>query len=139
MAYDFVSDKDPNHVYRWCNTHERAMNLRRYQGWETAFTKDAVPPEIAAQGQSTAAPAGGTTITRGDLILMRMPKELHEERIVRPIRERRERQNITLDTMVQQANEEAQRALRAAGYDKAQIRDAHVFQSTADRKFDSKK
>jgi hypothetical protein len=132
----FVADKDPNFAYRWVNQNERTMLQRRFDGWTNVPPKDeSVPAEIAAMGQSIANPAGGTVQQRGDVILMRMPREHFERRIRKPKERARERQAASVDTMVQKANEDARKALRAQGYKDSSIRDNHVFTGTADSKF----
>jgi len=133
-----VKDADPNYRYRWCNTRERTMLGKLDVGWEIVKGPSELPPEVAsALGQSTEAPAGGTTRTRGDLILMRIHKDLYEERVEKPRRAAAERQGVSLDTMVQQANEQAKRALKDKGYKDSQIRDALVFQDSDRPGFDS--
>lgn len=136
-AYDrfTVRDPDPNYRYRWCNVRDRAMLQKLDVGWEVDNTqKNQLPPEIASSGQSIANPGGGTSTTRGDLILMRIPKAVYEERVEKPRRRAAERQNVSLDTMVQQANDSTRKALERAGYKPDQIRAKHVFLEEAERK-----
>jgi hypothetical protein len=52
---------------------------------------------------------------RGDLVLMRIRKEAYEETVGEELRAARDRQNVSLDTMVQQANENARNAAKQAG------------------------
>jgi len=123
-----VHGADANYKYRWCNTRDRAMLAKRNVGWEVDRTApDDLPPEIARQGQATENVGGGTTRMRGDLILMRIPKAVHEERVEKPRRAAAERQGVSLDTMVQQADENAKRSLKAKGYKPESIRSRHVF------------
>lgn len=111
-----VPDKDENFVYRWVNERDRRMIEAEYLGWESV--KDPAPPVPAGTlpaGQVGETPTG-TVRKRGDLILMRMPKEQWEQTIGADKKEARERQEATVDTMVEDANEGAQRRLRDLGY-----------------------
>ena len=102
-----VVDPDPNFRYRWCNTRDRAMLQKTDVGWEVDRTqKSKLPPE-ASGGAPAVEGAGGTATVRGDLILMRISKDVYEERVEKPRREQAERQGVSLDTMVQQADEQA--------------------------------
>jgi hypothetical protein len=122
----FVADKDPDYVYKWCNTRERVMMRRSRQGYEVVNTPEDIPAAVRALSPALT-PGGEMTRRRGDLILMRIRKDLHAKNVAGPIRDARERHNVSLDTMIQQANEQAQRALRAAGYPEASVRASHVF------------
>jgi len=111
-----VQDEDPGFKYRWMNEKDRRMLEAEFQGWETV--KDPAPPVPAGTlppGQVSETPTG-IVRKRGDLILMRMPKEQWEKTIHADKLEARERQEATVDTMVQDANEGAQRQLRNLGY-----------------------
>jgi len=138
-----VHDADPTKVYRWVNTNERVLIGRMNEGWKVS-EKDQITPEarkvlMNVVGQSTQSPDGGKTMRVGDLILMEMPKELHKENIVRRNEQRRERQKVSMDTLILQANQSAQAAMRAKGYDDSQIRARQVFSSSADDNLDSEK
>jgi hypothetical protein len=112
----FVPDKDANFVYRWMNERDRRMTEVEYYGWESV--KDPGPPLPAGTlpaGQVSETPTG-TVRKRGDLILMRMPKEQWEKTVKAEKDAARERQEDTVDTMVADANEGAQRRLRELGY-----------------------
>ena len=121
----FVKEKDPNFVYRWCNEKDRVMFERQFQGYEVVTGPAELPPLLG--GQSSENPTGGTVRRRGDLILMRIPRDAFEEKIRKPIREARERQEASVDTMIYEANEAAKRQLRTAGYDGQQLRARMVF------------
>jgi len=129
-----VANKDPNYVYRWANSRDRVMMEKLHVGWEVDRTQPAeIPIEVAkAIGQETANPGGGTTVTRGDVILMRIQKDTYEERVEKPRRAMAERQGTSLDTMVQQANENTKKALRDRGYKPSSIRTSHVFLDSDD-------
>ena len=134
--YFFVDDKEPGFVYRWCNQKDRAMMMRKREGWEVDNRPEAsLPQAVAAMGQELANPAGGTVRQRGDVILMRIPRDRFETRVRAPREAARERQRITVDTMVSSANEQARKGLAARGYKGDQIRSEHVFKTTDDSKF----
>lgn len=128
-----VKDKETGYVYRWVNTDERAMLIRRDQGWEVCkFDEPELPSEIAAD----AVPApGGVTRRRGsDLILCRMKQETWDENIGSRIEENRARHAGVIDTMVGAAKDNAERRMREAGLDpKAAL--PLVFKDTAERSF----
>lgn len=130
-AFDMftVHGADPNFKYRWCNSRDRNMLQKHNVGWEVDRTPaNELPPEIARMGQTgTENVGGGTTRMRGDLILMRISKEAYEERVEKPRRRAAERHGVSLDTMVQQADENTKKALRDKGYKPDQIRNRHVF------------
>jgi len=101
------------YVYRWCNTDERAMRKRRAEGYETVI--DAAP-ELQLDPNAPA-PPGGVTRRRGsDLILCRIKRTAYEENIVRRNRENKARQQGAIDAAVDQINEAAESAVRAAGH-----------------------
>jgi hypothetical protein len=101
-------------------------------GWEVDKEGKDELPNLLPAGQAVENPAGGTIRKRGDLILMRIPRDVYEERVEKPRRQAAERQNVSIDTMVRQADEQAKKALRRAGYRDSQIRESHVF-STSDQ------
>jgi hypothetical protein len=72
---------------------------------------------------------------RGDLVLMRMPREEHERRIAAPDRERLARHSTSLDTMVDRANDQARAALAKSR--QRSIRTRQVFATTDDANFES--
>jgi hypothetical protein len=134
-----VRDPDPDYRYRWCNERDRAMLQKMNVGWEVDREGKDELPNLLPKGQEVEAPAGGTIRKRGDLVLMRIPKAVDEERVERPRRQAAERQNVSIDTMVRQADDAAKKALRRAGYKDGQIRDAHVFSTTDTPGFDDKR
>ena len=68
-------------------------------------------------------------------MLMRMKKDLFEERVTRPIEQNRARQQASLDTLVARANDHVKTELRRAN--QREIRDRHVFTTTDDPSFSS--
>jgi hypothetical protein len=134
QVYDqfVVRDPDPNYRYRWCNERDRAMLQKMNVGWEVDKDGKDELPNLLPAGQAVENPAGGTIRKRGDLILMKIPRDVYEERVEKPRRQAAERQNVSIDTMVRQADEQAKKALRRAGYRDSQIRESHVF-STSDQ------
>jgi hypothetical protein len=111
----YFKDKDPAFVYRFVNTKERVMEQRVDEGWEPVHATSTLSPEVQKLvQQQTDNPDGGTTVRRGDVMLMRMPRQRFEETIQREKRAARTRQKVSADAMIAQANENAQRALRAA-------------------------
>jgi hypothetical protein len=118
----FVPDKDPEFEYRWMNCSagpqgDQNMYMAQYDGWEPAPMDDKlIPPGIlTASQQQISSPGGGTAHRRGDLVLYRMRKEMFDKTIRADADEARKRGDVTLDTMVMQAQENAARALRARG------------------------
>jgi predicted dinucleotide-binding enzyme len=134
--YFYVDDKEEGFAYRWVNSRDRVMLQRKREGWETdPRPTEQLPAAVASLGQELANPAGGTVRQRGDVILMRMPLDKFDRTVRARKDHARNRQRITVDTMVQQANEEARRALAARGYQSSQIRKDHAFSSTPDPEF----
>jgi hypothetical protein len=122
----FVADKDPEYMYRWCNERERVMLERIDQGFEVVSGGSELPPELRAV-QSTENPTGGNIRKRGDVILMRCKRDVYEEKVLKPKREMRKRQEVSFDTAVEQANEQAQRLMRNAGLRGESVRKHMVF------------
>jgi hypothetical protein len=139
VVYDqfVVRDPDPDFRYRWCNERDRSMLQKLNVGWEVDRTGKSELPSLLPTGQEVEAPAGGTIRKRGDLVLMRIPKAVYEERVEKPRRQAAERQNVSVDTMVRQADEAAKKALRQAGYKESQIRESHVFGTSDQPGFDN--
>lgn len=65
----FVGNKDSRFVYRWLNTHKQNLETKKARGWEIVQDKNI----------KTLSGSDGTTHQIGDLILARMPKDLHEK------------------------------------------------------------
>jgi len=130
----FVSDKDPDYVYRWCNEKERVMLERIDQGFEVAKGKEVELPVELRPLQTTETPTAGTVRRRGDVILMRCRRDVFEARVLKPREAQRERQKMTVDTMIHQANEHAQRDLRKAGYRDDQVRKRMMFSEDSEPK-----
>jgi hypothetical protein len=123
-------------VYRWINQNDKKARPAIYAGWDPVEGKAVESLSKAAQqilGQTTDNPGGGSLIRRGDVILMRMPRDLHEEKIARPRREARERQAASVDTMVAATNERARRQMRSQGL--RNIPTDMAFTSSDDAKF----
>jgi len=121
-----VADSDPAFVYRWVNQRTENVLRRRGQGFEVV-TGEAELPQGLLKVQSTENPTGGTVRQRGDLILMRCPRAVYEEKVLKPRRLAQERQSVTFDTIIQQTNEDIQRRMRAAGLKGDAIRKDMVF------------
>lgn len=131
-----VPNQDPDYKYRWVNSKDTHMLRQIHNGWEVVQQPQDLDPAVAAAlGQVTGNPTGGTTVARGDLILMRMRREAFEANIAGPKREARERQNASFDTMVEQTNENTQRALRNAGMRPDQIPKEVVYVTTPESSF----
>ena len=116
----YVSDKDDEYYYRWVNAKDMNVLEASLNGFETVHGADPLMPTLTAPvvpltGQNTDVPVGGATRQRGDLVLMRIRKDRYEETIGAEERERRERQETTLDTMILQSNENARNALKQRG------------------------
>lgn len=109
-------------MYRWVN-HTRDVNVLEAQmdGYEPVIGEDPKMKLVPLSGpggptgSNTDNPNGGVVRQRGDLTLMRIRKDVYEETIGAREREARERQDASLDTMILQANENAQNALRKRG------------------------
>lgn len=100
-----VPDKDPNYVYRFCNSDERAMRIRKAQGYETVVTEAA-----------NAAPTGDATQRRGiDLVLCRIPRKLFEERVDSRRKAMHAQHRGAIDTAIENANELGRQALKDRG------------------------
>lgn len=139
LDYSFVPDKDPEFHYFWANRADRNMVELIHQGWEIVTGAPELPPEVRQSlsvitGQSSEAPVSNEIRQRGDLILMRMRHDDFEKKVAAPDRARIQRQRASLDTLVQQANDQA----RAAMFRERQrnIRQRHVFTTSDDSKFD---
>lgn len=141
QLYDpfFVPDKDPAFEYYWANAAERNMVEFMHQGWEVVKGAPELPPSVRSAisgltGQSTEVPVTEEVRRRGDLILMRIPKDLYEQRVAGPVKRALERQRSSLDTLVEQANEQARKALAQAN--QRTIRQRHVFTASDDPSFE---
>lgn len=111
-------DQKPGYRYRWLNTNDRMLREAVYQdGWEICQFDEGENPLLNPNASGTAPEASvtGSTRMRGDVVLARMRLSEWEERIAQPIRDARDRQDATLDTLVHQANERMLRAASAAG------------------------
>jgi hypothetical protein len=138
----YVPDKEPGFVYEWKNRADRNMVMMTNQGWEVVSGAPELPPGVRAKlsgltGQSTEVPVTEEVRMRGDLVLMRIPEGVYEERVAAPERAHLARQQTSLDTLVEQANDQARSAL--ARRQQSNIRARHVFQTTDDNKFDDVK
>lgn len=111
----YVGDKDPNFVYRWCNTDERAMLARRAQGYETVVDEK---PEIdSLSGPVAELASGGHIRRRGtDLVLCRISRERFNRSIDAKRVQLRQMHNNAADDAVAETDANAARSLRASGY-----------------------
>lgn len=138
----FVPDKDPAYEYFWGNRADRNMIELLSQGWEVVSGAPELPAGVRQKiagltGQSSEVPVTDEVRTRGDLVLVRMPKDLFEERVAAPTRMRIARQRASLDTLVDRANDQARAALAQSR--QRSIRERHVFSTTDDSKFETEK
>jgi hypothetical protein len=111
-------DQAAGYRYRWLNTNDRMLREAVYNdGWEICQFNEGENPLLSPNAAGTAPEASttGSTRMRGDVVLARMPLSQWEERIAQPIRDARDRQEATLDTLVHAANERMLRASAAAG------------------------
>jgi hypothetical protein len=83
-----VKNKDPNFKYRWIRSKESRVALQESRGWRvvTEGQEQSVLTSLAGMRRKGADVDG--TITNGDLILAKMPRDLHEEKIAKPNRDR---------------------------------------------------
>jgi hypothetical protein len=107
-----VPDKDPNFVYRWCNTDERAMLMRKAQGYEVVM--DDAPELPSLTGAPIA--SGQVTRRRGtDLVLCKINRKHFEETIDARRRTLQAQHRDSLETGVAQTNDNAEAAMRKLG------------------------
>jgi hypothetical protein len=98
-----VKDKDPAFVYRWCNADDRAMLRHKGNGYEPVMGDPELPTQTA--------PVEGAGVLRRrgtDLILCRIPREVHERTIEARRRELRAQHSNAVDSAIDQANESAE-------------------------------
>ena len=76
----YVSDKDPDYYYRWCNQQDANMMELQLLGFRGVEGEDPLLRSFTpvAPGQSSDVP-GGAVRRRGDLVLMRVRKEVFEQ------------------------------------------------------------
>lgn len=123
-------DKDPNYIYRWCNTDERAMLQRLEQGYQVVkFDAPEIPSLV--KGEAEPAPGGVARRRGSDLILCRIHKDVFEERIESKRRSNRDKHAGVIDDMVARARENAEQGLRNAGLKIPEH--PLVFKDTAER------
>lgn len=119
----YVSDRDTEFYYRWANTKDTNIMGMQMDGFEPVTGEDPLlkslnPIALSGTGQSSENPTSLATRQRGDLILMRIRKDRYEETVGEELRQARERQDISLDTLIAQQNENARTAAQAAGLKK---------------------
>lgn len=128
-----VPDKDPDYVYRWCNTDDRAMLQRRAQGYEPVL--DATPeidPRIKGP-EVPGAPATAATRRRGhDLILCRIPRKRFEETLGARRRALEAQHRDSIDDAIEQVAADASDALRVRSGKSAR---GLAFKTTPDSDF----
>jgi hypothetical protein len=111
-------DQAAGYRYRWLNTNDRMLREAVYNdGWEICQFNEGENPLLNPNASGTAPEASttGSTRMRGDVVLARMRTSEWEEKIAQPIRDARDRQEATLDTLVHAANERMLRAAASAG------------------------
>jgi len=114
----YVSDQDPEYYYRWANSKDINVMGMQLDGFTAVLGEDPKMQLTPLQGQNSENPVSPGARMRGDLVLMRIRKDEYERTIGEEIREARKRQETTLDTMIQQANENARRRAADAGMKK---------------------
>jgi hypothetical protein len=111
-------DQQAGYRYRWLNTNDRMLREAVYnEGWEICQFNDGENPLLNPNATGTAPEASstGSTRMRGDVVLAHMRLSDWEENIAQPIRDARDRQESTLDTLVHASNERMLRAAASAG------------------------
>jgi hypothetical protein len=137
----FVPDMDPDFEYLWANSADRNMITTLGEGWELVTGAPELPEAVRQKLQGITAQSsenGGSpeeVRRRGDLVLVRMRKDLYEKRIAAPARRRQKQHDSSLDTLVEQANDST-RSMLAKAQQKS-IRARTVFQSSDDDRFES--
>jgi hypothetical protein len=103
-------DRDPNFVYRWCNTDDRAMLKHQEEGYEVVHFEK---PEVHIPGRPGETPAvSENTRRRGrDLLLMRIPRARWEATVGARRKTLQAQHEGLLDDAVERTNENASRAL----------------------------
>jgi len=123
-----VPDKDPNFVYRWCNTDERAMLLRKAQGYEVVMDDAPELPNLSGAPLAS----GQVTRRRGtDLVLCKIPRKHFEETIDARRKALQLQHRESLETGVAGANDNAEAALQKLG----QKTKGLAFRTSADSNF----
>jgi hypothetical protein len=123
----FVADKDPEYVYKWCNSRERVMMQRVRQGYEIVDSPEDIPEAVRIAANLPPTQTSGGVRRRGDLVLMRIRKDVHARNVAGPINKARERHSASVEQMSQQQSENVTRQMRAAGYKETQLRSSFVF------------
>jgi hypothetical protein len=123
----FVPNKDPNYVYHWANTRERVQLLKARQGYEIVQEPEEVPEAIRLLNPPIDGAASSTVRRRGDVVLMKIRKDLWERNVNGPVAAAKARSHVSAEQMVGAANDAARRALRARGIPEAQIPSNMVY------------
>lgn len=109
--------KDPEKHYRWVNEKDFHVQQRLHEGWKTTqIDLKTLPPNTLPEGQVTVTPSGGSVLKRGQNILMEMPRAHWEASVRAPKREANTRVSQSFDRIVDEQDEQAQRALHNAGH-----------------------
>lgn len=102
-----IHKKDPNYVYRFCNTDERAMIRHQANGYEPVLVE-----RTEMQALDPNSPTGSVTLRRGpDLVLCRIPRAHFEETINARRKSLREQHEGYVDNVVDQVNDKAMSSL----------------------------
>jgi hypothetical protein len=110
-----VPDKDPNFIYRWCNTDDRGMLLRKSQGYEVVVD---TTPELDPIVKSDTPTTAGATATRRrghDLILCRIPRTRFDETLGERRKALEAQHRSSVDDALAQVSADAESSLRARG------------------------
>lgn len=112
-----VPDKDPEFVYRWCNTDERSMLQRKAQGYEVVLDdKPEIDPRVTSPDVTPIASSAGVTRRRGtDLVLCRIRKDAFDENIDSRRKALRAQHRGSIEDVVAQTNADTEAALRSRG------------------------
>jgi hypothetical protein len=134
----YVPDMDPEFEYHWMNRADRNVVIALNEGWEVVTGAPEIPDAVRLKlqgitGQSKESGGLDQIRTRGDLVLMRMKKDLFETRVAGPDRARLARHSSSLDTMVEQANDSIRASLSKSR--QQNIRQRQVFQTTDSKEF----
>lgn len=129
MQHDefFVPDKDPGYVYKWCNSRERVMMQRSRQGYEVVTEPEKLPEAIRLVNPLPEGTPTSLVRRRGDLVLMKIRRDLWERNVQGPIEDMKSRHRITAEEMVAQVNDQTRRLMKKAGIPESAIPRTMVF------------
>src|SRR5262245_24901453 len=91
----FVSDKDPDYVYKWVNSRERVVQQRARQGYEIETRPEDIPEALRLLNPVDPNAPQSVVRRRGDLVLMKIRRDLWERNVRGPITAMKERHRIS--------------------------------------------